>query len=282
MPVKGQNPSLPLAGRRLPYPPETSTSQTWDVFLFPKTQARAPKTPPFLRHTIFPPYSPVAMDHNRVPWVIPGIEPLLELGERFRVTARDVIFRQGDPSVSIFFVESGTVKLSYIDPTGKRIALAPRGPGDIFGELSLIGEPKRGQHAEALEEGVIIQVGREQFLNFVRHRPELLLQLLEVLGQRIRELEGLVQDLAFRDIESRLSRQLLLLSSEYGIKTKNGILIGFRLTHRDLAEMIGSARENTTMALNRLARQGLLDKRRYQIVIKDPEGLREKCGPDRL
>jgi CRP-like cAMP-binding protein len=59
-------------------------------------------------------------------------------------------------------------------------------------------------------------------------------------------------------------------------------LIGFRLTHRDLAEMIGSARENTTMALNRLARQGLLDKRRYQIVIKDPEGLREKCGPDRL
>jgi Mn-dependent DtxR family transcriptional regulator len=46
--------------------------------------------------------------------------------------------------------------------------------------------------------------------------------------------------------------------------------------------MIGSARENTTMALNRLARQGLLDKRRYQIVIKDIEGLREKCGPDRL
>lgn len=222
------------------------------------------------------------MEQSRARWIIPGIEPILELGERFRVSPRDTIYRQGDPSTSIFFIETGTVKLSYVDLTGKRVSLPPRGPGEMFGELSLIGERYRRHYAEALDEGVIIQVHRDHFLGFVRNQPELLLQLLEVLGQRIRELEGLVQDLAFRDIESRLSRQLLLLSSEHGIKTKNGILIGFRLTHRDLAEMIGSARENTTMALNRLARQGLLDKRRYQIVIKDIEGLREKCGPDQL
>ena len=43
--------------------------------------------------------------------------------------------------------------------------------------------------------------------------------------------------------------------------------------------MIGSARENTTMALNRFAREGILKKRRYQIIIKDVEGLKEKCGP---
>lgn len=222
------------------------------------------------------------MDQGRVRWILPGIDPLLESAERFAVAARDTIYRQGDPSTSLFFIECGTVKLSFIDPTGKRISLPPRGPGDMFGELALIGERARSHHAEALEESTLIQIPRERFLAFVRHQPELLLQLLEVLGGRIRELEGLVQDLAFRDIEGRLSRQLLLLSSEYGIKTKNGILIGFRLTHRDLAEMIGSARENTTMALNRLARQGLLDKRRYQIVIKDIERLREKCGPDRF
>lgn len=222
------------------------------------------------------------MEQGRIRWILPGIEPLLDAADRFQVSARDIIYRQGDPSASLFFIESGTVKLSFLDPTGKRISLPPRGPGDMFGELSLVGEKSRGHLAEALQEGVIIQVQRDQFLAFVRHQPELLLQLLEVMGQRIRELEGLVQDLAFRDIESRLSRQLLLLSTEYGIKTKNGILIGFPITHRDLAEMIGSARENTTMILNRLARQGLLDKRRYQIVIKDIERLREKCGPNRL
>ncbi|MBC7318645.1 Crp/Fnr family transcriptional regulator [Candidatus Bipolaricaulota bacterium] len=221
------------------------------------------------------------MDQGRIRWVIPGIEPLLELGERIHVAARDLLYRQGEKSTSVFFIESGTVKLSFIDPTGKRVSLPPRGPGDMFGELSLIGERHRSHDAEALEEGTVIQIHRDHFLGFVRTQPALLLQLLELFGQRIRELEGLVQDLAFRDIESRLSRQLLLLSSEYGIKTKNGILIGFRLTHRDLAEMIGSARENTTMALNRLARQGLLDKRRYQIIIKDIERLREKCGPDK-
>lgn len=222
------------------------------------------------------------MEKGRVHWIIPGIEPLLELGERFSVAPRDILYRQGNPSTTVFFIQRGTVKLSYLNPTGKRVSLAPRGVGDMFGELSLIGERSRNHLAEALEEGVVIQVHRDHLLSFVRQRPELLLPLLEVLGQRVRELEGLVQDLAFRDIESRLSRQLLHLSAEHGIKTKNGILIGFRLTHRDLAEMIGSARENTTMALNRLARQGILDKRRYQIVIKDINGLREKCGPDRL
>lgn len=222
------------------------------------------------------------MEQGRVRWIIPGIDALLDTAERFSVAARDLIYRQGDPSTTLFFIESGTVKLSFIDPTGKRVSLPPRGPGEMFGELSLIGERTRSHYAEALQESILIQVTRERFLGFVRHQPELLLQLLEVMGQRIRELERLVQDLVFRDIESRLSRQLLLLSSEHGIKTKNGILIGFRLTHRDLAEMIGSARENTTMALNRLARQGLLDKRRYQIVIKDIERLREKCNPDRF
>lgn len=219
------------------------------------------------------------MEQTPTKWVIAGIEPLLDQGERFHVGTRETIYRQGDPSTSLFFVESGKVKLSYLDPSGKRISLPPRGPGEMFGEMALVGERHRSHHAEALEDTMAVQIWREAFLSFARTRFEILLQLLEFFGQRVQELEGIVEDLAFRDIESRLSRQLLRLSSEYGVRTKNGILIGFRLTHRDLADMIGSARENTTMVLNRFAREGLLDKRRYQIVIKNPKGLQEKCGP---
>ena len=60
------------------------------------------------------------------------------------------------------------------------------------------------------------------------------------------------------------------------MKTEEGILIGFQLTHKELADMIGSARENTTLALNRFAREGILDKSRYRIVIKNEKGLRAK------
>ncbi|MCR4427618.1 MAG: Crp/Fnr family transcriptional regulator, partial [Firmicutes bacterium] len=171
----------------------------------------------------------------------------------------------------------GKIKLSYLDPSGKRITLALRGAGEMFGEMALVGEQHRRHHAEAIEESELIRVDRDAFLSWARHRPEILLRLLQLFGLWVRDLEEIVEDLAFRDIQARLSRQLLRLSHEYGVKTKTGILIGFRLTHRDLAEMIGSARENTTVVLNRFEREGILDKRRYQIVIKDVEGLKGKC-----
>ncbi len=197
-------------------------------------------------------------------------------GELLRVLARETIYHAGSPSNSVYFIQTGKVKLSYLHPSGKRITLGLRGPGDLFGEMALVGEQRRRHHAEALEDGELYRMNREVFLLLARRYEQLYPALLEAFGRWVQELEEIVEDLAFRDIQARLSRQLLRLSDEYGVKTKNGILIGFRLTHKDLAEMIGSARENTTMVLNRLEREGILDKRRYQIVIKDLEGLKEK------
>ncbi len=211
--------------------------------------------------------------------MLEGIEPLLAEGEREEIPARETVYYPGTPSTSVYFVEEGKVKLSYLDPSGKRITLALRAAGELFGEMALVGEQRRRHHAEAMEDSVLIRVPRERMLTWIRDRPDVLYQLLQLFGLWIRDLEEIVEDLAFRDIQARLSRQLLRLSHEYGVKTKDGILISFRLTHRDLAEMIGSARENTTMALNRFAREGILSKRRYQIIIKDVEGLKEKCGP---
>jgi len=204
---------------------------------------------------------------------------LLDQGEREEIPARETVYYPGTQSTSVYFVEKGKVKLSYLDPSGKRITLALRAAGELFGEMALVGEQRHRHHAEAMEDSVLIRIPREKMLAWVRDRPDVLYQLLQLFGLWIRDLEEIVEDLAFRDIQARLSRQLLRLSHEYGVKTKDGILISFRLTHRDLAEMIGSARENTTMALNRFAREGILKKRRYQIIIKDVDGLKEKCGP---
>jgi len=203
--------------------------------------------------------------------------PIWAEGDRIRVLARETVYHPGTPSTAVYLVDEGRVKLSYLHPSGKRITLALRGRGEVFGVMALVGEKRRRHHAEAIEDSEIIRVERDTFMFAARRRPEVFADLLGVFGLWVQELEEIVEDLAFRDIQTRLSRQLLRLSDEYGVKTKHGILIGFKLTHRDLAEMIGSARENTTVVLNRFEREGILDKRRYQIVIKDVEGLKEKC-----
>ncbi|MEW6217148.1 MAG: Crp/Fnr family transcriptional regulator [Candidatus Bipolaricaulota bacterium] len=204
-------------------------------------------------------------------------DPIWATGDRIRVLDRETVYHPGSPSTAMYLVEEGRVKLSYLHPSGKRITLALRGPGEVFGQMALVGEKRRRHHAEAVEDTELIRVERDAFLFAARRRPEVFSDLLGVFGLWVQEIEEIVEDLAFRDIQTRLSRQLLRLSNEYGVKTKSGIMIGFRLTHRDLAEMIGSARENTTVVLNRFEREGILDKRRYQIVIKDVEGLKEKC-----
>jgi len=209
-----------------------------------------------------------------------GITTLAEMfekeGERMHILARETVYHAGSTSNTVYFIHKGKVKLSYLHPSGKRITLGIRAPGDLFGEMALVGEQRRRHHAEALEDGELHRMNREVFLVLARRYQSVYPALLEAFGRWVQELEEIVEDLAFRDIQGRLSRQLLRLSDEYGVKTKNGILIGFRLTHRDLAEMIGSARENTTVVLNRFEKEGILDKRRYQIVIKDLEGLKEK------
>ena len=198
------------------------------------------------------------------------------LGDVLRTDRGETIYHPGTPSNSVFLVEKGRVKLAYLDESGKKLTLSILDAGEIFGEMCLIGEKHRRHLATAIEESEIRCIPKKVFTEAMYKDPSNLQLLVEHFAGRMREYEEALEDLAFRDIQARLSRQLLKLSDEYGVETKEGILIGFPVTHKELADMIGSARENTTLALNRFEREGILDKSRYKIVIKNEAGLRKK------
>ena len=140
----------------------------------------------------------------------------------------------------------------------------------------MIGQRQRELLAQVLQDARIYEIEKGQFLELMEREPWLALRVLELFGQRTREIEQKLEDLVFKDIPTRLSRQLLKLIEEHGERTAEGIQINFKITHKELADMISSARENTTSALNLLEREGILNKRRYRIIIKDEEKLKEK------
>ena len=203
---------------------------------------------------------------------------LSQIGELLHVERGETIYQPGSLSASVYVVEEGRIKLAYLDESGKKLTLVILDPGELFGEMCLVGEKYRRHLATAIEEAVVRRVDQRVFSELINDNALYLRLMLKHFARRLREFEEALEDFAFKDIPARLSRQLLKLSDEYGVKTEEGTLIGFQLTHKDLADMIGSARENTTLALNRFAREGILDKSRYRIVIKNEEGLREKCG----
>jgi CRP/FNR family cyclic AMP-dependent transcriptional regulator len=198
------------------------------------------------------------------------------LGDLVHADRGETIYHPGTLSTSVHLVESGRVKLAYLDESGKKLTLAILDAGEIFGEMCLVGEKYRRHLATAIEETVLRCISKKEFSEAISEGPVNMKLLVQHFAHRMEEFEETLEDLAFRDIQARLSRQLLKLSDEYGVATKDGILIGFPVTHKDLADMIGSARENTTLALNRFEREGILDKSRYRIVIKSAAGLRKK------
>ena len=209
----------------------------------------------------------------------------LDFGQLLTHKGRVAVFERGEtiyqpdsPSNTIYLVEKGLVKLAYLDESGKTFTSAIIDSGDIFGEMCLVGEKSHRHLAIAVEETVLSCLSQAMCIEALENDLPFLQAMLTHFARRLQECEDTLEDLAFRDIQARLSRRLLKLSSKYGVKTKNGTLIRLQLTHKELADMIGSARENTTLALNRFAREGILDKSRFRIVIKNEEELREKCG----
>jgi CRP-like cAMP-binding protein len=206
------------------------------------------------------------------------IERLFTRTHGRRYQKGEVIYQPGDIDDSLYYIKSGKVKLAYLDESGRKLTLTILGEGEIFGEMVLIGRRKRDLMAQVLQEALIYEIERVRFLALLRKSPELALEVMELFGRRTREIERKLEDLVFKDIPTRLSRQILKLIEEHGVETKEGIQIDFKITHKELADLIGSARENTTSALNRLAKEGILDKRRYRIIVKDEARLKEKSG----
>lgn len=199
-----------------------------------------------------------------------------DLGDLMHADRGETIYHPGTLSTTVYLVEKGRVKLAYLDESGKKLTLSIVDEGEIFGEMCLVGEKLRRHLATAIEDSVLRCIQKRIFSNAINEDPAHVAVLVRHFAHRMHEYEETLEDLAFRDIQARLSRQLLKLSNDYGVETKEGILIGFPVTHKDLADMIGSARENTTLALNRFEREGILNKSRYRIVIKNEAGLRKK------
>lgn len=190
----------------------------------------------------------------------------------------ELIYQPGDVGNTIYHIKEGKVKLAYLDESGRKLTLSILGKGEFFGEMVLIGDKKREFLAQVLQDAALYEIKEGKFLEFVGKNPTLALGVIQLFGRRTREIERKLEDLVFKDIPTRLSRQLLKLIKEHGKETKSGVQINFKITHKELADLIGSARENTTTALNRFAKEGILDKRRYEIIVKDEEKLKEKSG----
>jgi CRP-like cAMP-binding protein len=99
-------------------------------------------------------------------------------------------------------------------------------------------------------------------------------RLSKILAARRRDIENKLENLIFKDVNSKLAELLLRLANEYGIDDSRGTLVGLKITHQEMANLIGSTRETVSLTLSQFKRSGLIRTDGRKVILSDREGLR--------
>jgi CRP-like cAMP-binding protein len=188
--------------------------------------------------------------------------------------ARQVVFLPGDRALGLHFLASGRVKISKVTRDGKELTLAYRTSGDFFGESALLEGGPREEMVEAMEITATVEVERSAVDKLLATNPGVAYQFVRALITRRRELELKVEQLVFKDVGSKLAELLLRLGSEHGVEHKRGLVLGLKITHQEMANLIGSTRETVSLTLSQFKRKGLIQTEGRKVILVDREGLR--------
>ena len=194
--------------------------------------------------------------------VDPYIATLLEkitVGKKELTFRKGVkIFSQGDPADSIYFIQSGRIKITVVSAAGKEAVLAMPGPHDFVGEGALVNQSLRISTAETLEPTTVFRVEKRAMIRSLHDQPELSGKFMAALLTRNIDLEEDLCDQLFNHSEKRLARVLLKLARlrEPDLMLDASVPV---LSHETLAEMVGTTRSRITHFMNKFRTMGLIE-----------------------
>jgi CRP/FNR family cyclic AMP-dependent transcriptional regulator len=170
---------------------------------------------------------------------------------------KQILFSQGDVADSVFYIQTGRVKLSVVSQRGKEAAIALMDAGSFFGEGCLAGKLVRLTSATVVDESTIVRIDKQVMIHVLEHEPTFSSMFLEyILARNLRIQEDLVDQL-FNSSEKRLARVLLLLA-HFGKEGKPEPVIA-KVSQEMLAEMIGTTRSRVNFFMNKFRKLGFLE-----------------------
>lgn len=200
---------------------------------------------------------------------------LFHQGTHLKYKKGEFIIRPGESPPGIFYIETGIVKAYDITKYGEENLLIVRKEQEVFPLIWAITGQERHVIYEALCPVSVWRIDREQFLKLIADSPSVLSPILDMTVEMYRIHSERIINLEYRTVRERLISFLLIMSSRFGRKTEDGVLVDVPLRQQDIASSINASRETTSRELTALERKGLINSRESLILLKDEEKLRD-------
>ncbi len=194
-----------------------------------------------------------------------------------RYRAGQMLSSSGRPLASLGVVASGRVRVFRSLADGRTMTVRICGIGEIFGEEVWLTQPPPGSHAQAMEACTVALVGGDVLRRLAGADPGLSVRVIELLVSRENRLAARLQDAALRSVPARIALALV----ESGL-TREGSGGAVRLTHEQLADLVGTSRSSVTKVIAAFVSRDLVIARRGRVVILDPARLQSLGEDDQL
>lgn len=191
---------------------------------------------------------------------------------------KEYVYRFGDKTEELFIIKKGRVKIEYNSENTKTLIKNVLTAGDLFGEISLMGENHRIDSAVAMENTELYVLNRQDLYRQMQYQNNLGPYIINLLGARIIAMEQKVESFIFKTSRARIIDFLSDLAEKRGQRIGYEILVDKFFTHKEIADITSTSRQNVTAILNELRNKNILTYNRKRLLIRDLSLLRAEIS----
>ncbi len=197
------------------------------------------------------------------------IQTLAQAATRLRKSAGAVVVEEGKVPDGLYVLLRGRVNLVRQGEGGRDLILSALGRGDVFGESCAFDKSGMSTRAITATPVELLRIPADILASHVRREPETMLRLMQLLTDKLRDIENVASSLALYDVEQRLRRTLARLVQRQGRRspTSSSWILAPVPTQSELARMVGSCRETVSRTLSAMARDGLLSSSGRRMIL---------------
>ena len=177
----------------------------------------------------------------------------------------------------LFILQNGRLRIATHGKNGKEVIKMIARDGDLVGEAGLLGHPKYGNYALALEDTIVREIKREEFQEEMQARPALALWVTRQIADRMNYFNQRLESMVFQDARSRIVDCLIHMVEHHGDRVGYEWVVRKFITHQEIANLTATSRQTVTSVLNDLRNEGLIKFNRRRLLIHDLDGLQSQC-----